>query len=377
MKRIAFIALALITVILFTAACQSNVDNNSDQPVVIEDNQQKGDEVKNQEEETQEEIEKETQEEIEEETEENTVKEIDLEVVKPNEAGEVMVLMYHHIKEPEAEWSRTPDNFRRDLKELYDRGFRPISLYDYATGNITTEAGMTPLVITFDDGNQNNFNMIEDENGEWIIDPDCAVGILVAFNERYPDFPLEATFYINGGVPFGQKEFVEYKLNYIVDKGMDIGNHTITHVNFTNTTPQIIQEEIGKLSKFIKEYLPNYEVNTLALPFGSKPSNKEWHKYLAEGEYEGENYENVAILEVGWDPYHSPFSNNFNPLKIRRVRGSETKVDGVGLYDWLKAFDEGKRLRYISDGDPNYISVPEEYKNSVSDSKKQQLIRTY
>lgn len=354
------IFLALILVFLIVG-CGADVGVNTDDPVVEEQQDTLEGEV----------------EEIAEADEEIIIEEINLLEIKPNEAGEIMVLMYHHIREPEAEWSRTPDNFRKDLMELYYRGYRPISLYDYATGNINTEAGMTPVILTFDDGNQNNFNMIENDDGEWIIDPDSAVGILVDFHKIYPDFPLEATFFINGGTPFGQKEFIEYKLNYIVEKGMDIGNHTMTHINFTNTTPEKIQEEIGKLNKFIRQYLPDYEVNTLALPFGSKPSNQEWHSYLVEGEYEGEKYHNVAVLEVGWDPYHSPYSSNFNASKIRRVRASETKVDGVGIYDWLKAFDQGTRLRYISDGDSNYISVPEKYKDRIMQNLDIKTIRTY
>ncbi|MFZ5944083.1 MAG: hypothetical protein ACOYVD_08230 [Bacillota bacterium] len=42
--------------------------------------------------------------------------EIDLQQVKPNEVGQIMVLMYHAIGEPEAEFRRTPENFRNDLQ---------------------------------------------------------------------------------------------------------------------------------------------------------------------------------------------------------------------------------------------------------------------
>ncbi|SNS05827.1 Polysaccharide deacetylase [Anaerovirgula multivorans] len=308
---------------------------------------------------------------------EDIPKEIDLQALRPNEAGEIMVLMYHHIREPEAEWSRTPDNFRRDLQELYENGYRPISLVDYATGSINTEVGYTPVVLTLDDGNQNNFNMIQNNQGDWDIDPDSAVGILVDFHEKHPDFPLEATFFINGGTPFGQAEWVEYKLNYIVEKGMDIGNHTYTHINFTNTTAEKIQEELGRLNNFVKQYLPEYEVNTLALPFGSKPKDTSLAPFLVEGEYEGEKYQHIAILEVGWDPYKSPFDKAFDPSRIRRVRASETKVDGVGIYDWMKALDQGGRLRYISDGDANTVTVPEKYRDKLLEEIEDKNIRNY
>lgn len=92
-----------------------------------------------------------------------------------------MVLMYHNIGEEEATWTRTPENFRRDLETLYNSGFRAISLEDYALGNIATEKGHTPVVITFDDGMKNNFRYLE--NGE--IDPTCAIGILESFKADF------------------------------------------------------------------------------------------------------------------------------------------------------------------------------------------------
>ncbi len=205
------------------------------------------------------------------------------EEVNANELGDVMVLMYHHISEPEDTWVRTPDNFRQDLQNLYDLDFRPVSLEDYAKGKINLEAGMKPVVLTFDDGRQNNFNMIEDQTGEWIIDPDSAVGILVDFHEENPDFPLEATFFINGGTPFGQEEFVRDKLEFIVANGMDIGNHSYTHANFTDLDAEELQRELGRLTKMVREYLPDYDVNTLALPFGSRPGKEELQTYLHRG----------------------------------------------------------------------------------------------
>lgn len=313
-------------------------------------------------------------------SEENEEKEIDLQIIKPNEAGQIMVLMYHHIAEPEAEWSRTPDNFRKDLQYLYDNGYRPISLVDYVTGNITTEAGYTPVVLTFDDGRQNNFNMIQDDDGKWIIDSNCAVGILEEFHKKHPDFPLEATFFVNDNIPFGQSEHLEYKLKYIIEKGMDIGNHTVTHVDFSNANGERIQRELAGIVKMLNQYIPDYRVNTLALPFGSRPKDKSLTHLLNTGAYEGIEYENIAILNVGWDPYKSPYHKDFNPLAIHRVRASDLDkyTQDVGMYDWLKRFEEGKRTRYISDGDPNIVTVPKNFEEVIDKEKiKDKELRVY
>ena len=358
------IACAILMLVLFVGCSSADKVAADEKPKEINENSVE-EQVNN------EEIDKEDEPEV-----PNEKEEIDIYAIKPNEAGEIMVLMYHHIREPEAEWARTPENFRKDLLTLYDKGFRPISLNDYVSGNITTEAGFTPVVMTFDDGNQNNFNMIQNNAGEWIIDPDSAVGILVDFNEKHPDFPLKATFYINGGTPFGQKEFIEYKLNYIVDKGMEIGNHTNTHIDFTQASGEKMQEELGKLKQLVSKNVTGYEVNTLALPFGSKPKNQDLRKYLVEGSYGDTSYSHVAILEVGWDPYRSPFHKDFDFTRIRRVRASETKVDGVGMYDWIKAFESGKRIRYISDGDSDIISIPEKYQEQIKLPEGKNL-RTY
>ncbi|MEW9124376.1 MAG: polysaccharide deacetylase family protein [Thermotaleaceae bacterium] len=321
----------------------------------------------------------ETMKELEAEVVEEAV-EIDLQKVKPNEAGQIMVLMYHNIAEPEGEWTRTPENFRKDLETLYEKGYRPISLKDYVTGNITTEAGFTPVVLTFDDGWQNNFNLIENEKDHWVIDPQCAVGILQSFHEEHPDFPLKATFFINDNIPFGQKEHLDYKLKYLVEKGMDIGNHTATHVNFTNVDGERIQKELAGIVELVKKTLPDYEIDTLALPFGSKPKDKSLLTYLEKGVYGRTSYHNIGVLEVGWDPYKSPYHKDFNPLAIHRVRASDLEkyVKGVGLYDWLDQFEKGSRVRYISDGDPNTVTIPENYLEIVDSQKvREKKIRTY
>ena len=287
--------------------------------------------------------------------------------LKPNEAGQVMILMYHNIDQEESTWTRTMDHFRQDLQTLYDLGYRPISLTDYVLGHIDIEAGMTPVVLTFDDGNLNNFRILDDGS----IDPNSAVGMLLDFHQQYPDFPLEASFFITGAVPFRQRDWVEYKLNFLIEQGMDIGNHTLDHINFTKASAQDIQAQIGSQAQRLEGWLTDssYQVNTLALTYGSRPSDKSLEIYLEEGMYETHSYRNIAILNVGSNPAKSPFVKGFNPLSLPRVRASLIDVAKTGLYDYLAYFEANPDQRFISDGVAEIITVPTALKDQLHETQ--------
>jgi len=298
--------------------------------------------------------------------EDKTPKE-DLKKIKANENGQVMILMYHGIGDKEAEWMRTPDNFRKDLKALYDKGYRLISLKDYIENNIKVEAGYSPLVFTFDDGAKNNFNIIE-ENGEKKIDPNCAVGILEEFKKEYPDFGYGGSFFVYYPIPFRQKELIKEKYEFLIKNGYDIGNHAYTHENLGKLTIEDVQKALAKNVKFTQEYLQGYDVYALALPLGIGPKGDNY-KYAVQGEYDGVKYNHKAVLKVGSNPAPSPVSVKFDPLRLPRVRASEMNTDGVGLYDWLQYFEKKPEKRYISDGNPDTVAIPESEEENVDKSK--------
>jgi len=267
----------------------------------------------------------------------------------PNPEGEIMILMYHEIGEPEGEWTRTPDNFRRDLQTLYDEGYRLTSLNDVLDGDIDVPPGTTPVVLTFDDGTVGQFRYIEDDEGEWKMDPDCAVAILEGFYRENPDFGLEGSFYIFYENPFRQQEQVDKKLNYLVERGFEIGNHGYNHGNLrdlSGESPEAVEKELALHVKRTRDYLPDYRARSLALPYGAWPDPRE---LAAEGEYEGTNYRHEAVLLVGAHPAPSPFHEDFDPLALPRVRASEKNTEGVGMYDWLERYRQNPERRYIQE----------------------------
>jgi len=276
----------------------------------------------------------------------------------PNEAGRVMVLMYHSIGEIDSAWEITADSFRADLEYMYKNGYRPISLSKYVKGQIDTAAGYTPIILTFDDANQNNFNLFE-ENGNLVLDPDSALGIMEEFNKKYDDFNITASFYIYGTNAFRQQQYVEYKLQYLVENGYDIGNHTYGHSRLIESdTSEEVQYEIGMLVSYVNGILPDYDINTFVIPYGQRPAG-ELDNYLVSGEYNDVSYNHIAVLEVGSHPSYSVFDTRFDYTSIPRIRASNTEEFQESA-DWFEYFEKTPHLRFVSDGYENVVTAPQD-----------------
>ena len=304
-----------------------------------------------------------------------------------DELGEVPIMMYHgiqHKNNSDTEYTggnidkdgyqRTTEAFINDLEFYYNEGYRMIRLTDYVDGIIDVELGKSPIVLTFDDGLSNNIKVTGlDEKGEIIIDPNSAVGILESFKEKYPDYNVTATFFINGGL-FDQDEYNEKILNWLVNNGYDIGNHTYSHVNFSNVNNLKTQEEVGKIYEILDKIIPDKYVNIIALPFGS-PYNLQ-HKnmpYIFNSNYNNKTYETKSTLRVGWKAESSPFSNEFNPKFLKRIRAYDNNGEE---FDIQMNFDLLKKSRYISDGNVDNIVIPSS-KSNLLNSNLQKEIKLY
>jgi hypothetical protein len=68
------------------------------------------------------------------------------------------------------------------------------------------------------------------------------------------------------------------------------------------------------------------------------------------------------VLLVGANPAPSPFSNEFDPGAIPRIRTSHAGWDGTedfAFSDWMRRFEQNPDTRYVSDGDASTVTVPE------------------
>lgn len=287
-------------------------------------------------------------------------KAIDLAKVKPNELGRVLILEYHDVGNKEGRWERKYDNFRSDLQRLYKLGYQPISLRDYVNNNINTSPGKSPVVFTFDDGTPGQFTYIK--NGDrWKVDPKCAVGIMEEFHRQHPDWPLKATFYVYYPIPFGQKDLIARKFRHIIDIGMDIGNHTFTHTRLDMDTDTDAANEMALNVKSAERFSPGVIVDSIALPYGKGPRNI---SLLASGHAQGTSYHNIAALLVGAEPAPSPISLKFNAYHLPRVQAIQSELDM-----WLSYFKRHPDQRYVSDGDPNTVTVQKSLASGVDKAK--------
>lgn len=290
-----------------------------------------------------------------------------------DELGRVPIMMYHGIHNLKDEdtgytggnidkegYQRTAESFRRDLEFYYKSGYRMIRLEDYVNSVVDVPLGFSPIVLTFDDGLKNNILVTSlDEYGNIIIDPNSAIGILEEFKQKYPDFGVTATFFLNAGL-FNQPEYNTKILKWLTDNGYDIGNHSYSHADFTKVSNDDTQKEIGRMYQLLEKNIGDNFVNIVALPFGS-PYGKthDNFKYILKGTYDNTSYETIATLRVGWESNYSPFSKSFDKEFIKRIRAYDNNGQESDIEMNFKALEKN---RYISDGDKNTIVTP---KNNI------------
>lgn len=305
-------------------------------------------------------------------------KEVDYEELEVNEMGSVPIMMYHGIHDIKDNkytggnvdydgYQRTTEAFKKDLEFYYQNGYRMIRLEDYVNGKIDVEAGLSPIVITFDDGLENNIKVTGlDADGNIIIDPNSAVGILNEFKNKYPDYNVTATFFVNGKL-FNQPDYNEKILKYMVDNNYDIGNHTYSHVDFTSASISETQEEVGSVYEILDEYIKDKYVHIVALPYGTPyRTSSEVFPYILNGEYNNKTYNTISTLRVGWEAEFSPFDSDFDKTFLKRIRAYDNNGED---FDIEMNFDILKNTRYISDGDVSTVTIPKDKEKYLNDTK--------
>jgi hypothetical protein len=288
-------------------------------------------------------------------TEATSVARIDPAEVGADELGQVPVLMYHQLKEDGgSEWDMSPEEFRAELELLFDAGYVPIRAIDLARGQIDIPAGARPVVLTFDDSTRSQARL--DDDGE--IADDTKIGILIDVAERYEDVEPIASIYVITSSLFGGGSDDEDILRALADLGMELGNHSHTHQVLRGLSADGVQEELATNVDVVTSIVPDAEVATLSLPLGMFPDDDE---LAVRGEWGGTSYEHEGVLLVGYNPAPSPFHVEFDASAIPRIQTHPDPEFQFGSAWWFEQLERGEGTRpYVSDGDPDTISFPEE-----------------
>ena len=285
---------------------------------------------------------------------------------RPNELGKVLILEYHLIEpEEKGQWYRSIANFRQDLELLYSAGYRPVGMNDYVSGRMGLPAGTRPVIFTFDDSSPGQLRYVV-SNGKPEIDPDCAVGMLMAFHSRHPDFGLKGIFFVLTAAKephklFGQPEYEADKLRKLVALGFEIGNHTQWHADLKKYDAKTVQKQLAMPVKEIGAMVPGYVPHALALPFGNYPKDP---GLAVKGSFNGISYLNEAILRVSGGPAPSPFSRSRDLQRLPRIQ-----VTGKELQRWIKLLHERPGELYSSDGKEDTVSFPRELAPEANTSR--------
>ena len=272
--------------------------------------------------------------------------------VRANELGVVPVLMYHQIRaDGGGDYDLTAAQFRAELERLHREGYRPVRAVDLVTGRMDIPAGTSPVVLTFDDSTKEQLAYTSGKK----IKADTAIGILLDFAKKYPDFEPAGTFYVNRE-PFAGVAEGDEMLRWLHENGFEVANHTLDHIPLRGSATEV-QRQLATGKKLIVDAVPGADVRTLALPLGVMP---EPPTLARRGSWNGISYEHAGVFLVGAEPAPSPFAASFRPGAIPRIRTAPPGArDGdFGSAFWLDELKAHPERRFVSDGDLGKISFP-------------------
>lgn len=166
------------------------------------------------------------------------------------------ILLYHHVstssETQDSRYNIPPEKFEEQIKWLYDNHYQTINISDLA--NLIYNGGeipQRPVVITFDDGNIDNY--------------------LNAF-PILKKYGFVATFYVVQTYVNGKDMISTDQLKDLIQNGWEIGSHSKTHQHLPAISEDLLPEEI-RMSKLNLEDLLGTPINSFAFPFGEINDN--------------------------------------------------------------------------------------------------------
>lgn len=282
-----------------------------------------------------------------------------LQELKPNELGWIPVLQYHHFGPIPDDLTRTPEQFLGDLQWLYDNNFYVVNVGDYIYNTMEVPAGKRPVMLTFDDSAISQFSLASLPSGQMAIEADCAVAIMETFFNAHPDFGRGGHFSILPDRAFSwpdawdQQQYSGDKLNWLVQNGYELGNHTFDHANLAELTVDEIHYQLAEAELYTREkFIDDARLDIVTLPYGGYPMGGD-DTVFKGFQYKGEFFKYFGVLLVGANPAVSTLSENYDPYAIPRIQAFDAELE-----KWFGFIEENPGIMYVSDGNPDTVTVP-------------------
>lgn len=212
-----------------------------------------------------------------------------------------MILAYHRINPyyPEDALSINPDMFEKHIRFLLDKGFKPVSLYQYLEEK---EKRKRNFCITFDDGFADNYTFAFPIFKKYGIRP--TIFIVAHFigteklHKNYKD--KERDRYLKW------KEVQE-----MLRANIDFGSHTLNHPDLTSLDKKQVWEEVFESKKFIQKNIGR-RIDFFCYPYGKQ--NKKIRETVKNAGYLGAvvtnwkgEFDDFAMPRIGLYGHNSFF----------------------------------------------------------------------
>ncbi len=172
----------------------------------------------------------------------------------------IPILTYHSLDESGSVLSMQPGLFARQMRTLYDQGFRAVSLSELLQVLQDKPGDQKTIAITFDDGFENLY--------------EHALPILATYHFTATVFLVTDHCAKNNNWPGQAARLPQLPLlrwsqiREMADLGIQFGAHTKTHPNLRRLSDVAAREEIIGSQKAIEDHI-QHRVNTFAYPYGA------------------------------------------------------------------------------------------------------------
>jgi peptidoglycan/xylan/chitin deacetylase (PgdA/CDA1 family) len=266
------------------------------------------------------------------------------------------ILIYHRFGNDDHEntsmWVNQ-STFKKQLQELYDAGFSLVSLSSWLDGTFSVPEGRKPLILTIDDGWSADQIYI---NADGTPADYSGIGMLWQFAKDHPDFG----FAVSINVIMGDKQYADLRIgdwNYVsesdawktklsetivwaIENGVEVFNHTYTHVDLSATDPAGIKYQVQKNDEAMRGFLALVNRtdldeklgNVIAAPQGILPSTQAGMDVLIK--YKNPEGKPVAAILAAYNANEalltpSVYSAGFDRWNLPRTTATEYSIDWV------------------------------------------------